>query len=169
MFVLLCSIEEKQGKWLDFWWCLTFDNPHYMYSSQSHKLYHQNVNCIKYRCNHMHYRYKIWHTCVLSVLRNNAVLCRNFILSEADEQMSMEHWRKYLQGEKRHAQGRPVQVSLCPPQIPHWVAWNWTWISTETDKWPAEPWQGTNVVQGSLYLLMFTHILVQLWKLYVLR
>jgi hypothetical protein len=39
----------------------------------------------------------------LSVLCNNAVLCCNFILSEADEQMNMEHRRKNLQGEKRHA------------------------------------------------------------------
>jgi len=31
----------------------------------------------------------------LSVLCNNAVLCCCFILSEADEQMSMEHWHKY--------------------------------------------------------------------------
>jgi len=48
---------------------------------------------------------------VVSVLCNNAVLCCHFILSEADEQMSMEHWRNYLQGKSDMLR---ENLSKCP-------------------------------------------------------
>jgi len=55
---------------------------------------------------------------VLGVFCNNAVLCCNFILLEADEQISMmEHWRKYLWGKSDVLGENLVQVALCPLQI----------------------------------------------------
>lgn len=65
----------------------------------------------------------------LSLLSKNTVNWKDYIASLIDEWMNecgeLVEWQ--WQGEYELLREKPVPLPLCPPQIPHELAWDWTW------------------------------------------
>jgi hypothetical protein len=84
----------------------------------------------------------------LDGLINDAVNYWDHITVATDEQTSMVHWQE----KPYYSREKPVQAPLCPPQIPHKMAWDRTcgdrpetnWkelvLNFKTDRFSSLPW-----------------------------
>jgi hypothetical protein len=55
-----------------------------------------------------------------------------------DKWMSMEHQGNNTDGKTKVLREETVPMPLCLPQIPLWLAWDWTWASAVWDLWQSE-------------------------------
>jgi hypothetical protein len=60
----------------------------------------------------------------LSVLHHGAVSCVDYMTSVICDCMSVEHRWNCTDGTSDVLGEKPVLVPLCPPQIPHELAWD---------------------------------------------
>jgi hypothetical protein len=92
-------------------------------------------------------------TCLLTCYFNDTVNCEEYmsVYEWLNECRTLIEW--YWQEKMKAVWVKPVPVPLCPPQVPHKLAFDWTRpLQWEATGWPTKPKQGPNNIIKSLLI-----------------